>query len=58
MQVIKSMTAANRITGSASMKIGIVPDVSVTMVDEKMIDNPTFFKQRRIPLGYWIVKAL
>ena len=29
------MTAANRITGSASMKIGIVPDVSVTMVDEK-----------------------
>ena len=43
MQVIKPMTAANRITGSASMKIGIVPDVSVTMVDEKMIDNPTFF---------------
>ena len=52
------MTATNRITGPASMKIGIVPDVSVTMVDEKMIDNPTFFKQRRIPLGYWIVKAL
>lgn len=43
MQVIKPMTAANRITGSASMKIGIVPDVSVTMVDEKMIDNTTFF---------------
>jgi hypothetical protein len=43
MQVTKPMTAANRITGSASMKIGIVPDVSVTMVDENMIDNPTFF---------------
>ena len=34
MQTTNPETAANRITGSASMKIGIVPDVSVTIVDE------------------------
>ena len=32
-QTIKPTIAANRITGSASMKMGIVPDVSVTIVD-------------------------
>lgn len=37
MQVTKPMTATNRITGSASMKIGIVPDVSVTIADENRI---------------------
>ena len=40
MQVTKPMTAVNRITGSASMKIGIVPDVSVTIADENRI-RPT-----------------
>ena len=33
MQTTKPITAANWITGSASMKIGIVPYVSVTIVD-------------------------
>lgn len=30
-------TVARRITGSTSMKIGIVPDVSVTIVDDNRI---------------------
>jgi hypothetical protein len=34
MQAANPTTAINRIMGSASMKMGIVPDVSVTIVDE------------------------
>ena len=33
MQTMLPMTEANRITGSESIKIGIVPDVRVTIVD-------------------------
>ena len=39
--IINPATAISRITGSASIKIGIVPDVSVTIVDEN--------KTRQIP---------
>ena len=37
MQTTNPLTAANKITGSASMKTGIVPDVSATIVDENRI---------------------
>ena len=33
--MINAATVPNRITGSASMNIGIVPDVRLTMLDEK-----------------------
>ena len=35
--IINPATAISRITGSASMKMGIVPEVSVTRVDESRI---------------------
>ena len=37
MQKMQPMTEANRITGSESMKIGIVPEVSVTIVEASRI---------------------
>lgn len=35
MQTTKPIMAAKRITGSANIKMGIVPDVRVTIVDDR-----------------------
>ena len=57
MQTTKPITAANWITGSASMKIGIVPYVSVTIVDRnrtRLISIILLFvlKMRDAPISY------
>ena len=57
-EITKPITAANRITGSASMNIGCLPDVSVTIVDESRTRQIPDAKMIRPVCSFCFLRAI
>lgn len=57
-QMTKATIAPNRMTGSASIKMGMVPDVSVTRVDESRIRQTPEARKVRPVLSRGFIRAM